>query len=108
MIFDDNPYYDPGKWEWEGIDEVDYGGSWEFDIYAFFKDDEGNVRFGTDAGCSCPAPFEYFRPMDFEVLTKKRWQQIKLEMHGRAGDGYTTHGDVRRVIRKVEEVFRAR
>ena len=107
MDYYDNPYYAPEVWGWRMIDSIDFGASYEFDIYAFFTDVSGYVRFGNDSGCSCPEPFDSYRgPDDFEVLTKERWQQVKAEMRYSIG-GDVTYDEVHRVVSKVEEALRA-
>lgn len=52
-------YYNPEKFGLTTVFEADDGGSYEFDIFAVWKDDYGNFYYGTDAGCSCPSPFEW-------------------------------------------------
>ena len=34
--------------------------SYEFDIFAVWKDESGNLYWASDSGCSCPSPFESY------------------------------------------------
>lgn len=43
-----------GQVDWDGGD--DYG----FDFTVVWKDKNGNLYWASDAGCSCPSPFEDF------------------------------------------------
>lgn len=43
--------------------EVNLGGGYDFDIFAVWRYD-GQYFWGTDAGCSCPTPFENTDWMD--------------------------------------------
>lgn len=55
-----DPYYNPEKFGLEIFTEFDNGGSYEFDMFVVWKDANGNYYWATDAGCSCPSPFETF------------------------------------------------
>ena len=101
----DNAYYNPEALGWQMIESIDFGESYEFDLYVFFKDENGKVRFGTDAGCSCPVPFETYGPKDYEVLTNEEWRQVKAEMRSRVGGDYATLDAVQYVISKVNDAM---
>ncbi len=56
----DSIYNSPDRYALELIGSVDTGGSYEFDIFAVFRDTRtGDLFTASDAGCSCPSPFEY-------------------------------------------------
>lgn len=59
MKFNDNPYYSPEKCGLQILDSIDTGGSYEFDMFVvWIKLEDGTLWWDTDAGCSCPVPFE--------------------------------------------------
>lgn len=54
-----NIYYEPEKYGYETVGEIDTAGSYEFDTFAVLKDVKANRFFYIhDSGCSCPTPFE--------------------------------------------------
>lgn len=59
MVFNSNPYYNPEDCGLELLDSVDTAGSYEFDIFAIWKElDDNTIWWDSDSGCSCPTPFE--------------------------------------------------
>ena len=53
--------------ELRGPLELDLGYEpYEFYLVGVWIDDAGDYYLGTDSGCSCPTPWEYYRP---EALT---------------------------------------
>lgn len=56
-----NIYNKPERFGLELKASVDFGGSWEFDIFALFQDDDGCWFMAHDSGCSCPSPFEGYK-----------------------------------------------
>ena len=60
-----NIYYNPEKFGLEVVDELDYGGSYEFDMCVLFRRvSDGHLLLGADSGCSCPAPFDGVKVAD--------------------------------------------
>lgn len=58
-----NPYYRPSLWGLESVGEIElWPPCWSFDTLAVLKGDEG-YYIGTDSGCSCPTPFEWYHSM---------------------------------------------
>jgi hypothetical protein len=53
-------YSSPEKYGLELVGEVDFSdGNYQFDLTVVFRDrDTGALFYGSDSGCSCPAPFE--------------------------------------------------
>lgn len=65
-----NIYCSPEEFELEIAFEADAGGSYEFDkLVIWRKLSDGSLLMGTDAGCSCPSPFEDTELKDLEVAT---------------------------------------
>lgn len=63
-------YYDPEKYGLTVVDTLEEDLSYEFDIIAVWEDEEGNLWWGADSGCSCPGIFEnYNRKEDLDRLT---------------------------------------
>jgi len=64
MKFTENPYYNPKECGLEIFDEVETGGSYEFDTLVIFKKlDDNTLWYAQDSGCSCPTPFESFNSL---------------------------------------------
>ena len=53
-----NIYYTPEKFGLQTVGEVDRGDGYGFDRFVVWADADGNLMYDTDAGCSCPSPFE--------------------------------------------------
>lgn len=52
------------------VKDVDIADSYEFDMIAIWKTEDGRYLIGTDSGCSCPTPFENTKVEDLtEVRT---------------------------------------
>lgn len=67
MSWDDNPYNRPGNFGLEFIGEIEWDEeSFQFNLTAVWRDAENsNVLFwASDAGCSCPSPFEDLKGRD--------------------------------------------
>jgi len=63
MSYQENPYYYPetfGLTLVGTIDSEDARDDYGFDIFAVWKDEEGNFYWASDSGCSCPSPFEEY------------------------------------------------
>lgn len=59
------PYFYPESYGLWPVGEIHWHSEpHEFFITAVWLDDEGTVYWGTDIGCSCPIPFEYFELRD--------------------------------------------
>lgn len=52
-------YSSPEVFGLEIVFAVDTGEQCEFDMVIVWRDDAGRFYFATDAGCSCPSPFEW-------------------------------------------------
>ena len=70
MKFKDNPYYNPEKCGLEIFEQVDTGGHYEYDMLVIWRKlDDFTLWYDTDAGCSCPTPFDDYRH-DLKPITK--------------------------------------
>lgn len=63
--WDRNPYYNPEKFGCEIVVTVDVGADYEFDMFVVLRTIEpipgirkGTYFYASDAGCSCPSPFD--------------------------------------------------
>lgn len=52
---------------------------YDFDIIGVWKDDEGNLYWAADAGCSCPAEWENTEREDLEAASFHEIARIILE-----------------------------
>lgn len=59
MSYDANIYDNPEKFGLKIVDVLDEEGlSYEYNTFVVFEDQQGNLLWTEDAGCSCPYPFE--------------------------------------------------
>jgi hypothetical protein len=59
MSYDKNIYYTPEAFGLTEVFDVDKSsGSYEFDSFVIWKDDNGRYYWGSDSGCSCPVPYD--------------------------------------------------
>lgn len=87
MSWDNNPYDRPGNFGLEFIGEIEWDEeSYQFNLTAVWRDAENsNVLFWvSDAGCSCPSPFEGLKSRD-DLYTGSRMElQEYLEAQAQA------------------------
>lgn len=63
--FDNNIYYNPEEFGYEVVKDIELDDEpWQFHLLVIWRDDNGNLVYGVDMGCSCPSPFEYQGPDD--------------------------------------------
>lgn len=104
-----NVYYDPEKLGLEIVDELDYGASYEFDkLVVWRRKSDGELRWGTDSGCSCPTPFEDID--GFEDLQKlpETFADFELAVKGLGyGDvAHCTETSKLEFIQKIKELLK--
>lgn len=69
MSYDDNIYYSPEHYGLEILGEAADEPDWDFNMFVVWRDkDTGVLYYASDAGCSCPSPFEDYNSK--EDLTK--------------------------------------
>lgn len=74
--FDDNIYYNPEAFGYELVKDIELRDEpWEFDLLVIWRDNNGNLVWGTDMGCSCPVPFEDHKPEELEPYDYKTVKQ---------------------------------
>lgn len=60
-----DPYYQPEAFGLRKVDELyDPEASYSFDMLVVWQHDDGRLFYATDAGCSCPSPYEDFRQLE--------------------------------------------
>ena len=69
MTFTENPYYYPEKCGLTIFDSIDTAGSYEFDIFCIWEDNNHNLWWDSDSGCSCPTPFDPDDRHDLKPIT---------------------------------------
>lgn len=70
--YDENIYYNPEKHGLSVFYEVETAGSYEFDTTMIWQNNEGNLYWAHDSGCSCPTPFEDFNSInDLNILNQE-------------------------------------
>lgn len=78
-----SPYYEPAHWGLEIVGVVECDLSYEFDMFVIWTDGH-RYYWASDAGCSCPVPFE-----DTELLEgTARDALIDLEAWAEEDDGW--------------------
>ncbi|GAA0970037.1 hypothetical protein GCM10009555_018260 [Acrocarpospora macrocephala] len=52
-------YYSPENYGLTTIGEIDWSdGCYQFDYTVIWRNQDGQLLYGEDTGCSCPSPFE--------------------------------------------------
>lgn len=81
-----NVYYNPEKFGLTTVGELDYSsGSYEFNYTVVWVDDQKNLYYDDDWGCSCPSPFE---GVGLNDLTKATVEQLHGHLRARQKDAY--------------------
>lgn len=73
-----NIYYDPEKFGLTVVAELhDPNADYSFDTTVAWKHEDGRVLIGSDAGCSCPTPFEDVHNLsDLLEVNRGSWPQV--------------------------------
>jgi hypothetical protein len=87
-------YYNPEHFGLEIVGTAEYGGGYDYDTFAVFKDAEGKFYYGEDQGCSCSSPFEGMTKADLTVAANRHELLNAIDSH--ASDGY--HRDAKTAI----------
>lgn len=103
-----NIYYTPEEYGLKVVGVIDTGGSYEFDMTVVLKDEDDNLFYVQDAGCSCPTPFE---DKDMEDLTKidsiEQLEEAVLEYHKYAYENEREKAELRKDARNlIKEYFK--
>lgn len=81
-----NVYYNPEKFGLTTVGELDYSsGSYEFDYTVVWVDDQKNLYYDDDSGCSCPSPFD---GVGLNDLTKATVAQLQGHLRARKAAAY--------------------
>lgn len=65
-----NVYNTPEEYGLEQAYHIDIGESYEFNKLCIWRHKNGTLYMASDAGCSCPSPFEDYNSLeDLEVAT---------------------------------------
>lgn len=103
MDYDMNIRDYPEKHGLHIVDDLEFGGSYEFDTHIVFKHTDGRVFYAHDSGCSCPHPFEDFNSLeDLEQITIEGFDSFSA-MIMNLDDG--TIGEKNAFLRKVESAL---
>jgi hypothetical protein len=93
-------YYQPHLFGLTQIAELDlYEPNYSFDLAVAWEHEDGTVYFATDAGCSCPSPFEWATSLEkLETVTRENFTEVvgeATDYSSRYGPPYPTF-DARR------------
>ncbi len=68
VSYEENVYYNPENYDLETVGQVNWSEpNYSFDFTVVFRDSNGMFYWESDAGCSCPSPFE---SIPFEKLQR--------------------------------------
>jgi hypothetical protein len=83
-------YYQPEAFGLTTVGEVEWTAPcYDFDLTVVWEDNHGNLYWGSDAGCSCPSPFEDFTSLDNDRLERgTKWELISYLQDRLNGDGW--------------------
>lgn len=72
----DDVYYQPESFGLEIVAEVEWSPPcYDFDLTVVWVDKGGNYYWASDAGCSCPSPFESYNSLE-DLNTGTKWEAI--------------------------------
>lgn len=105
--WDENVYYNPEAHDLELVGSAhDPDECYSFDQFTVWRSKDGTLYWGSDSGCSCPAPFEGVSSLDdLETGDETAMQKAALEWAGDDPYSYkNTEGrklEAHRLIREV-------
>ena len=82
-----NIYYHPETHGLEIFGTADVDESYSFSMFVAWKDAHGQFYYGSDAGCSCPSPFEDCNSL--EDLTKATVPEVHAALDKWAAEQYS-------------------
>lgn len=102
----ENPYYNPETWGLGIFDEVNTGGSYEFDQFVIWeKLEDSTLWYGTDSGCSCPTPFEHFHEWgDLTQITKESFHSFDIALQEHHDIDRGDYHSVRNKVKKFLDI----
>ncbi len=104
-----NIYYNPEKYGLEPVGAIDWNDEpYEFDMTAVWKDERDRYYYASDAGCSCPTPFE-----DFHSLSDLNGPYSKSEakasvtrlLDDRSFGGYYFSVPRAKIVAQISQIF---
>ena len=95
---DNNIYYNPKAFGLQIIALMELGGSYEFDTHVVFANEQGELFYANDAGCSCPTPFERHTMKSLEPITAKTWPDFYSNI---MSNEYASMSDKRNFLEEV-------
>jgi hypothetical protein len=114
MNYENNIYYYPEKSGLEIVGVVEVGGDYEFDTFVVWKNQDNNIYWSTDSGCSCPTPFEDHDLEDIVLLTEDNFKEFSEQLrthieysYDKSLGTYEWHPNNLDLFRKVNELFYA-
>lgn len=106
MDYDMNVHDYPERHGLTIVDELEFGGPYEFDTRIVFKHTDGRVFYAHDSGCSCPIPFEGVNGLqDMEQITLEGFDSFSDSILG-LSDG--TIGEKKTFLRNVKQALDGR
>lgn len=104
MEFSHNPYYNPEKCGLDIFETVDTGGSYEFDMLVIWRKlDDNTLWYATDAGCSCPTPFDPGRH-DLEQITKETFFGFDNALKNHSGIDASEYSQISMSVRQYLKI----
>lgn len=82
--YEENLYSNPENMGYEIVEVMELDEPcYSFDLLVVWRDPEGELKWATDSGCSCPVPFEFTGPEDLYDF-----DYAAIEAEARGGYGY--------------------
>ena len=96
-----NPYYSPQECGLELIADINFTDNYDFDMIAVWRNEDGELFWACDAGCSCPCPFENYTSLD-SLDRLSNWEYFEKTVTGRPN---YTRADVGALLREVDAAY---
>lgn len=106
MSYETNVYYHPEKHGLTQVAMLDFSsGHYEFDYTVAWVDENKNLYWADDSGCSCPSPFEnYTSKNDLRSGSVAAFRRHLIEREKESYGDYVSLAEVTNTIQRVKEV----
>lgn len=101
-----NLYYDPEKFGLKVLGDIDWSdGYYQFDQTVIWQDEQGQMYYADDSGCSCPSPFE---SMGRDDLIACSFPELQAHLEKRVEDDYNEDENEKNKAAMVDLLARLR
>lgn len=87
-------YYQPEHFKLTQVGMIsDPEADWSFDDFVVWQHEDGRLFYASDAGCSCPSPFESYTSLgDLTPITDSTYDQFYSDLMKHSNDSWRSDG----------------